>query len=114
MQPQKVFAIPFGVQGITMMIGAAAGVIKRVTPAEQAKDIEKFLLSALVRDTVPWPNSCGTVPVKKLPMVPCTNSATAKASQLAYAQNTNTRAPVTENRQMSTDLPPAFKATSMT
>ncbi len=49
-QRQKVFAISFGAQGITVMIGVAAGVLKRVPPAEQAKDIEEYFIEDFVSD----------------------------------------------------------------
>ena len=54
---------------------------------------------------MPWPNSCGAVPVKKLVTVPWKNSAISIASQLSCVQNQNTVAPVSKN---SPKCPPAW------
>ena len=47
-------AIPFGMQGIAVVIGMAHGVIKGVPPAlKRLYRYKKSLLSHLVRNTVP-------------------------------------------------------------
>lgn len=114
-QRQKVFAIPFGAQGLTVMIGLAAGVIKRVPPAEQAKDIEEYFIERF------GAKHCATAQFMrrgssgKASNGPVHKQRRRKGQPISLRPKHKHQSPSHQKQaQMSTGLPPAFKVTSMT
>ena len=114
MQRQKVFAIPFGVQSITVMIGVAAGPIKRAPPAEQVKDTEKNFIECFGAKHCAMAQFMRRGSSEKASNGPVHKQLHHKGQPISLRPKHRHQSPSHRKQaQMSTGLPPAIKFTSM-